>query len=198
MTLRVPTVLCLAGALLLSPAAFAQAPQEDHPAGLAATPEAETLDSLFADLKREPDPDAAQDIVDGIWAEWNDSGSATINLLMQWAEQAMAERRFATALDFLDQVTVLRPDFPEGWNRRATLHFMMNDYGKAMSDIEQVLALEPRHFGALSGLAAIMLDAGNEEMALEALRRALAVYPADRTLQEQLIQLEDELAGEPA
>lgn len=198
MTLRVATALALIGALLVASAAPAQVPQEEHPAELAATPEAEALDALFADLKREPDPEAAQDIVAEIWTEWNDSGSATINLLMQWAEQAMAERRFATALDFLDQVTVLRPDFPEGWNRRATLHFMMNDYGKAMSDIEQVLELEPRHFGALSGLAAIMLDAGNEEMALEALRRALEVYPADQTIQRQFIELEDELAGEPA
>src|SRR5690554_6117965 len=101
MTLRVSTVLCLAGALFISSAAFAQVPQEKQRAGLAATSGMETLDSLFADLKREPDPDIAQDIVDEIWAEWNDSGSATINLLMQWAEQAMAERRFATALDFL-------------------------------------------------------------------------------------------------
>ena len=115
---------------------------------------------------------------------------------MQRAADAMQAKRFDAALDFLDEVTVLAPDFAEGWNRRATVHFMMNNHAKSMADIEHTLRLEPRHFGALSGMAAIFKLYGNKQAALNAFQRVLDVYPMLRSAQEELATLADELAGE--
>lgn len=155
------------------------------------------LDELFGRLRRTADPRVAEPIADGIWAQWFRSGSASIDLMMMWANQAMRDQRHAMALDFLDQVIVRAPDYAEGWNRRATLHFTMNNYAKSMTDIQKVLALEPRHFGALSGMATILEQTGNKTAALEAWRRALEVYPAMQSAQDAVIRLSDELAGDP-
>lgn len=154
------------------------------------------LDSLFDELKRERDPKKASRISERIWAEWRESGSATANLLMVWADQAMRDERYGTALDFLDQVVTLFPDFPEGWNRRATLHYVLNDHAKSMADINRVLQLEPRHFGALAGMASIMQAAGRDKLALQAWERTLEVYPANRDAQRQVGELADKLAGD--
>jgi tetratricopeptide (TPR) repeat protein len=161
-----------------------------------AQPDQSRLDKLHAALKRERNERAAARIADQIRQEWLQSGSATIDLLMQRAADAMQAKRFDAALDFLDEVTVLAPDFAEGWNRRATVHFMMNNHAKSMADIEHTLRLEPRHFGALSGMAAIFKLYGNKQAALNAFQRVLDVYPMLRSAQEELATLADELAGE--
>ena len=155
----------------------------------------ETLDSLFGQLRSESDPASAKRITDRIWAKWRDSGSATGNLLLQWANTALNEKKYGLALDFLDQLIVLMPDFPEGWNQRATLHFVMGNYAKSMSDINHVLTLEPRHFGALAGMAAIFTANGNDELALRAWEQMLAIYPANRDAQTKLGELAEKLAG---
>jgi tetratricopeptide (TPR) repeat protein len=115
---------------------------------------------------------------------------------MQWSQKAIDEQKFDVALDFLDQVTVLQPTYAEGWNRRATVHFMMQSFGKSMSDIDHTLQLEPRHFGALSGLAQIMKDSGRKALALDAYQRVLAIYPMMRSAQSEVSTLSEELAGE--
>ncbi|MDM9620233.1 hypothetical protein A6U87_26975 [Rhizobium sp. AC44/96] len=153
------------------------------------------LDQLYAELKRERDPDKASSIADEIRAEWNDSGSATVNLLMQWADKAIQEKRTAAALDFLDQAIALKPNYAESWNRRATLNYANGNLRKSMADIERVLDLEPRHFGALSGMAAILGDTNNDQLALKAWERFLDVYPANRSAQEQMNTLSEKLAG---
>jgi tetratricopeptide (TPR) repeat protein len=170
-------------------------------AGAPATPSAATaqkarLDKLFADLKRERNDKAAERIAGNIWREWSDSGSASINLMMLWSQKAMEARKFGVALDFLDQVVTLDPTYAEGWNRRATVHYMMKSYGKSMADIDRTLRLEPRHFGALSGLAQIMADTDHKQAALDAWQRVLAVYPMMRSAQQQVSTLSEELAGE--
>ena len=71
----------------------------------------------------------------------------------------------------------LRPEYVEAWNRRATIHFSNKDYGRSLADIRQVLAREPRHFGALTGLGVIMQEFNEDKFALEAFRKALAVNP---------------------
>ncbi|MBB3236216.1 tetratricopeptide repeat protein [Phyllobacterium endophyticum] len=154
------------------------------------------LDDLFASLKRESNEVKAARIAAQIQAQWQNSGSATVDLMMGWSAKAMEDKKYSVALDFLDQVVVMKPDYAEGWNRRATLNFMMNDYGRSMADIQKTLALEPRHFGAMAGMAAILKDTGRKEAALQAFERVLTVYPMLREAQKQAGELADELTGQ--
>lgn len=154
------------------------------------------LDKLFGDLKRQRNEKAAERIAGNIWQEWFKSGSASVDLMMKWAGDAVEAKKYDVALDFLDQVIVLSPTYPEGWNRRATVHFMMQNFGKSMADIERTLELEPRHFGALSGMAEIMKTTGRKELALDAYQRVLAIYPMMRSAQNEVSELSEELAGE--
>ena len=178
----------------------ATAARADDPPAATTPPVAVTkearLDQLFADLKRERNEKAAERIAGNIWNEWSQSGSASIDLMMQWSQKAIEGQKFDVALDFLDQVVTLQPTYAEGWNRRATVHFMMKNYGKSMSDIDHTLQLEPRHFGALSGLAQIMAATGHKQSALEAWQKVLGIYPMMRSAQDQVATLSEELAGE--
>ena len=155
----------------------------------------EMLDKLFVALRKSKSEAIASDIAEDIRSAWLDSGSANVDLMMQWAQEAIDAGKNDAALDWLDQVVTLKPDFAEGWNRRATLHFMMNNYSKAMVDIEKTLALEPRHFGALSGMGMIFLTYEKKELALAAYRKALEIYPMMRDVQQTVGGLEDEIAG---
>jgi tetratricopeptide (TPR) repeat protein len=154
------------------------------------------LESLFGELKRQRNEKAAERIASRIFEEWNHSGSASIDLMMLWSQKAIEAEKFDVALDFLDQVVTLSPDFAEGWNRRATVHFMMRSFGKSMADIDRTLQLEPRHFGALAGMAQIMKERGSKELALEAYQRVLDIYPMMRSAQNEVATLSEELAGE--
>jgi tetratricopeptide (TPR) repeat protein len=155
-----------------------------------------SLDDLFVRLKKERTASAAERIADDIQARWLDSGSATIDLMVGWSEQALHDKKFDVALDFLDQVTVLAPAYAEGWNRRAIAHFLQGDQAKAMTDIEKVLQLEPRHFGALAGLANILRARGHDEMALRAYEQVLALYPGNREAQDAVTDLTEQLTGD--
>lgn len=154
------------------------------------------LDQLFSDLKHARSPKSAELVAGRIWNEWNRSGSASVDLMMQWSQKAIEEKKFDVALDFLDQVVTLQPRYAEGWNRRATAHFLMKNYAKSMADIEQTLELEPRHFGALSGIAQIMTETGRKQAALDAWQRVLDLYPMLRNAQDHVSKLAEELAGE--
>lgn len=166
----------------------------ETPAASAAVQD-DKLSSLFEALRRERNPTKARGISQEVMAELGKSGSATIDLLMQWATTAIGEKRNAAALDFLDQATLLQPEFAEAWNRRAALHYAMGDKRKSMADIHQVLQREPRHFGAIAGMAAILADSGQDELALKAWQRYLEIYPADREAQGATIKLSEKLAG---
>lgn len=194
--LFVPFVIVASG--LLGAPAFAAAPaatpdiaapapvQRDH---------ATILNDLFLSLRKAKTEQAAADIANDIRQEWTHSGSATVDLLMQWADAAVARKDLPAALDFLDQIIVLKPKFAEGWNRRATIHYMMNNYSKSMVDIQKTLELEPRHFGALAGMGVIFLDLKRNEQALQAYEKVLEVYPLLRDVQSQVGILEEQLAG---
>ena len=154
------------------------------------------LDELFTELKRERNEKAAERIAARIWKEWNNSGSAVTDLMMQWSQEAMEKKKFDVALDFLDQVVTLSPTYAEGWNRRATVHYMMHNFAKSMADIDHTLQLEPRHFGALSGMAEIMKETERKQLALDAFQRVLDIYPMMRNAQNELATLSEELTGE--
>ncbi|WP_250995377.1 tetratricopeptide repeat protein [Agrobacterium vitis] len=152
-------------------------------------------DELLTQLKRERQPQAAKAIAAAVMADWSNSGSPTVNLLMQWADKAIKDKKNAAALDFLDQAIVLEPDYANGWGHRASLHYSQGNYRKAISDLNHVLAIEPRHFGALEMLANILAETGSDQKALEAWQRYLAIYPADRAAQKTVTELSEKLAG---
>jgi tetratricopeptide (TPR) repeat protein len=194
--LFISAVMFASCALPLHPAGAQEA--DAPPAARSAAPVAPAarLDKLFADLKRERNEKAAERIAARIAEEWNSSGSAIIDLMMMWSKTAMDGQKFDVALDFLDQVVTISPAYAEGWNRRATVHFMMHNYSKSMSDINRTLTLEPRHFGALAGMAQIMKITGREQLALNAWQRVLEIYPMMRSAQNEVATLSEELAGE--
>lgn len=191
---------CILLSLLLTAPGAARAQTTGEPGDLSRPVAAETredrLDRLFAELKRATNENAAERIAGHIQREWSRSGSPTIDLLMQWAGEAMEADDSAVALDFLDQAIMLAPTYAEAWNRRATLYYGMRNFAKSMRDIERTLRLEPRHFGALVGMATILRQSGREERALDAYTRILEVYPMLRNAQQGLIELTDELTGQ--
>ena len=153
------------------------------------------LDTLFDALKIAPDESSAKAIEDRIWALWMVSGSDTCNILMSRAKMAADGQDYGLAVKLLDAVVELRPDYVEGWNRRATVYYLQKDYGHSLADIRQVLAREPRHFGALSGLGAIMQEIGDDKHALEAYRRALAIDPNLEHVGEVVKTLTEKVEG---
>ncbi len=156
----------------------------------------QSFEELFTQLRMETNKVAGRRVAQQIWDKWNDSGSATVNLLMGWAGEAMAQDKNALAEDLLSQVIALAPEYAEGWNRRATLYFGMGRIGASLGDIERTLLLEPRHFGALSGLAAILQGSSQEKKALVAWKKILEIYPAHPQAQQAVVELEEKLAGQ--
>ena len=108
---------------------------------------------------------------------WLVSKSDTTNLLMTRVKTAMDGEDLDLAIKLLDQIIQIRPSYTEAWNRRATAYYMKKEFNRSLADIRQVLAREPRHFGALAGLGLIMQDLGDDKRALEIYRKALAIHP---------------------
>ena len=138
---------------------------------------------------------SAKAIEDRIWALWQASGSDTVDLLMTRVKQASDAGNYDLALRLLDAIIEIRPQFVEAWNRRATIFFLKKDYSDSLSDIEHVLAKEPRHFGALAGLGTILEEVGDDKHALEAYRKALAVHPHLKGVEEHVKILADKVEG---
>ena len=135
------------------------------------------LPELFSALAKAPTPEVAQPIELHIWEIWFEQPDPVIAKLMENAVRAMAVDDFAAAERALNQVVVLAPDYAEGWNRRATLYFLTKRYDASLADIDTVLALEPRHFGALSGQGLCFMAKENLEAAADAFQHALDVNP---------------------
>ena len=161
-----------------APALPAHAAQgADRDGAMVPAPKPIDLDGLFEKLKQAPDAESAAITSHAITQRWAKSGSDTADLLMQRADAAIAANDQPLAIEILDRLIVLEPDWAEAWNRRATVFFMLDDLSRSAADIQEVLAREPRHFGALMGLAGILERIGDERRALEAYRRVLAIYP---------------------
>lgn len=156
------------------------------------------LDELFAELAR-PDLEAPQArmIEREIWMLWGQSGSPTVDLLMARAKQLdEGSEELPQAVALFDAVIGLAPEFAEGWNKRATAHYVNDDYQNALKDIERTLALEPRHFGALSGLGMILQELGEDSRALKAFRMALKINPHLPDIAEEARLLEQVVEGQ--
>jgi tetratricopeptide (TPR) repeat protein len=155
------------------------------------------LDFLFGALKAAPDPASAKHVEGRIWALWTQTSSDTTMLLMTRAKTAIEKKQPEVALKLLDKVVKLRPDYVEGWNRRATIYYLQNEYAKSLSDIREVLAREPRHFGALAGLGMIMQELGDDKRALDAFRKALEINPYLDKLPDMVKTLTEKVEGRP-
>lgn len=160
--------------------------------GLAQTP---ALDTLFEDLKSADEAQAGR-IEREIWNEWSKSGSMAMDLLLQRGRDAMQAGETAAAIEHLTALTDHAPDFAEGWNARATAYYAAGEFGPAIEDIARTLTLNPRHFGALSGLGMIFEQLDRPEQALEAYRAALAIHPHLGAVLQAVERLEKTTAGQ--
>jgi tetratricopeptide (TPR) repeat protein len=153
------------------------------------------LDRLFEALKLAPDEESAKYFENRIWAIWLNSPSDTANLLMGRVKTAIDAKEYDVAIRLLNAIIDLKPEFTEAWNRRASVFFTKKDFSRSLADIHEVLAREPRHFGALSGLGIILQELGDDKGALEAFRRALAIHPHLERIPELVKQLSDKIEG---
>jgi tetratricopeptide (TPR) repeat protein len=193
----------IAAATLIAPARAEPADPEtvkpiEPPAGLPKVQQGDSkqnLDRLFEALKIAPDDESAKYVENRIWAIWLASSSDTANLLMSRVRAATDGKDYDLALKLLDAIIDMKPDYLEAWNRRATIYYMKKDFGRAIADIHEVLAREPRHFGALSGLGIILQEVGDDKDALDAFRRALAIHPHLERIPDLVKKLSGEIDG---
>jgi tetratricopeptide (TPR) repeat protein len=149
-------------ALLLGPgAAFAQS---------------QSIDEMLTELAK-PDLENWQLIQERVLDAWSKSGSDTADLLLERGREAMEAKNYLAALEHLTALTDHAPDFAEGWNARATVYFHLDRYGQSIADVAKVLSLNPKHFGALSGLGIMLRELGQEKDALAAFRAAQEINP---------------------
>jgi tetratricopeptide (TPR) repeat protein len=151
------------------------------------------LTALFDQLKTKHSVMDAEAIQQAIWAVWMESANAEVNLLMLEGIDAMSQSDLKRALTAFDSMVEVAPGFSEGWNKRATVEFLMNDFKASVADIQKTLELEPRHWGALSGLGQIYLALDNDEAALRAFRRALEINPYLGSLRAKIQEIEAKL-----
>lgn len=160
---------------------------------LAQSPEAD-VEALLQQLA-DPDTQNWQQIERQIRSAWSRSGSASIDLLFQRGEAALEQEDFDTALEHFTALTDHAPDFAEGWNARATALFQKDLYGPALEDIEKALAINPRHFGAMTGLAVILQSIGMKKESLDVWYMVRDLNPHRQELQDAIKQLEAEVGG---
>ncbi|WP_336487168.1 tetratricopeptide repeat protein [Methylobacterium nigriterrae] len=193
--------LPVAGALLAAtipaeaapPGTLSRAPQGETPPAKPAPPA--SLDELYQRLRDADDAAEAKGISKLIERRLDRSGSATADLLTERARQAMAGKDFPLAAELMDRVTALEPGWSEGWNRRATIFWLLSDKAAAIADLQRALVLEPRHFEAWAALGKIYLSLEDKRRALDAFRRAAALYPKMEKLQDSIDRLAPDVDG---
>jgi tetratricopeptide (TPR) repeat protein len=152
------------------------------------------LDELFLTLQNSNSESVLLETESTIWEIWFDSGEDDINKLMDQAAEAAQIGQLAKAESLYTQVIEQRPDFSEGWNRRATVRFYRKKYEDSLADIEQTLRLEPRHFGAIWGLGMILGSKQEFSRAILAFERLLEIKPNARDARHRIELLKQEMA----
>jgi tetratricopeptide (TPR) repeat protein len=155
-----------------------------------------TLDELYGKLAVASDTEEAKGLAGLISAIWMRTSSDTANLLMQRAVVSIQGKNLDVAAQLLDKLVVLDPSWAEAWNKRASVRFAKGDLDGSMADVKHVLQLEPKHFGALEGMAMILQRTGFDKQALEVYRRALAVYPHQHEVQQIVDKLTIQVEGQ--
>jgi tetratricopeptide (TPR) repeat protein len=196
--------LAIAAILAGAPAFADDAPTQAKPEGSApqakpddAAPQtpAEMRADIYARLSAAKDADETAGLITLLLHAYAESGSDTGDLLLRRARQAISAEEYPDALKILDATIALLPDWAEGWNARATARYLDDDYDGSMADIAQTLKREPRHLGALMGMATILEARGKNEDALTVYERALAIAPHWRNAKEAADRLKASLAG---
>jgi len=147
------------------------------------------LDSLFELLKTSTYPTERDAIETMIWDCWMDSGDPEINALMEQGTQAMALRNYSRAISTFTKIIKEKPDFAEGWNKRATAYYLRGNFKSSVEDIKRTLELQKRHFGALSGLGLIYTAIGDDRAALKAFEAVMEIHPNQSGLRERVNEL---------
>ena len=153
----------------------------------------EELPDLFGKLKLANSPQQAVMIEAEIWKKWYERDSTGGGDSMTEVVDAMSAGRYTIALNLLNNLVSDQPDYAEAWNRRATIHYLLGNYEASLADIEQTLILEPRHFGALSGIGLIMQQLGENEKALHAFEQVLEISPQNIGATKSVKDLETRL-----
>ncbi len=161
---RVRFVLVLAFVVFAFEAAVAQSDNKDR------------LDFLFERLS-DPDLKNWEEVEREVWGLWSNSGSRSMNLLLELGTRAMVKGDLRTAVERFTVLVENAPGFAEGWNKRATAYFLMQRYSLSLADIEKTLTLEPRHFGAMSGLGMILERFDRNEEALGVYEHLVTIHP---------------------
>ena len=153
-----------------------------------------TTQTLLDQLKRAQSMDEAGPIVDKLWKEWTSAHkNSDEEALMSEGLVAMSEGNLGRAENIFTKLIEVNPNFTEAWNKRATLRFMLWDFEGSLKDVEKVLTLEPRHFGALSGLGMIHLRLGDPERALKAYEDLVNIFPSNADAVQKIITLKNYL-----
>ncbi len=153
------------------------------------------IGELSAQLKSSPDTNTAEVLASAIRKLWRNSGSTTIDLLMSRAQRLDKIKQYDQAVNILGAVSVIAPDYAQGWYLRADILLKTGEFGRALHDIGKALELEPRHFDALVRLGIILKELGDNEGALNAFEKAIALHPYLSGLSQIVDQLSEKLRG---
>ena len=154
------------------------------------------LPALFDKLKAVTDQSEASNIEARIWELWLEPPDDIAARAMEQISEAMSSSDLAVALQLSNELVESHPDYAEAWNRRATLFYLLGKNAESVADIRQTIALEPRHFGAISGLGLIFLREQNFDAALAAFEQVLTISPASSSAQQSVKRLRQELGRE--
>jgi len=154
------------------------------------------LDNLFSILQTSGEQLEVRAAENLIWTTWIAHDDQRNTRLMHIGIKAMADRRFGEAVDIFTALIDQAPDYAEAWNKRATVYFIQGKLALSAADVERTLALEPRHFGALSGLGQIELLRGNGDAALQAFENAHAVHPRLAGIDALIRELKQQVRGQ--
>ena len=151
------------------------------------------LETLFITLSSSSDKQVIRATESQIWDIWFAHPNSDVERLMQIGVQRMNANRQSEAMIIFSQLVENFPDYAEAWNRRATLHYILGNYQESIDDIERVLSLEPRHFGALSGLGLVYLQLDQLRKAKEAFEDLIEVHPNSPNARENLRRVNEDL-----
>lgn len=140
---------------------------------------------------RDDDPIVRAFAENALWRVWSRSGDDEIDALLATGVEQMNARHAEAAIATLSRVIERRPDFAEGWNKRATLYYLVGEYGKSLADCDEVLKRNPYHFGALSGYGMNYIQLDEPQKALEYFERALGVNPNMRQVEQAIETLKE-------